>query len=406
MARLVMKPDRLLFLRQLLGLTALLATASVALGQPASADSTNAPLAITHGPFLQAPTETGITVSWATSLKCVSRVEYRAASSERWLTNLPAHHGLVDADTTVHNVPLTGLEPGTRYRYRVVSQAIADFQAYQVKFGDTVASPEYEFATLDPRQPATAFVVVNDRHEKVAPLSNSLASVSWTNVNLVFLNGDMVNWAQSEAQLYRCVVDPCVQSFATRLPLVYTRGNHDTRGSFARHLPDYFPTASGRYYYTFREGPVAFLVLDSGEDKPDTNAAYSGLVAFEPYLRQELEWLARQIHEPAFRKAPFRICLMHIPPAQVPEGRGNHRSWLQDNVVPLLNRGKVDLLICAHTHRYALQPAGERGLDCPMIIGGTETVIRGDVTKEQIRVTVTDLSNKPLPQLLPIRAAR
>jgi hypothetical protein len=73
-------------------------------------------------------------------------------------------------------------------------------------------------------------------------------------------------------------------------------------------------------------------------------------------------------------------------------------------VVPLLNRGQVDLLICAHTHRYALQPAGTDGLTFPMITGGTETVIRCEVTADRIQFTTTDLSGKKLPQLPPVKA--
>jgi hypothetical protein len=38
-----------------------------------------------------------------------------------------------------------------------------------------------------------------------------------------------------------------------------------------------------------------------------------------------------------------------------------------------------------------------------MIIGGTETVIRCEVTKDQIRVTSTDLAGRVLPQLPPIK---
>jgi acid phosphatase type 7 len=394
--------------------SALVAATALATCQPAGAEApaalaTNAlpastNLAITHGPFLQAPSETGVTVSWATSLKCVSRVEYRLESSEHWLTNIPAHHGLVDADVTVHNVTLTGLEPGTPYRYRVVSREIPEFRAYKVTYGATVASPEHRFTTLNARKPSTAFVVVNDRHENIPRLAASLASVVWSNVDLAFLNGDMVNSIKDESRLYGSLVNPCVTSFATHIPLVYVRGNHDTRGSFARHLLDYFPTDSGRYYYTLQDGPVMFLILDGGEDKADDSSEYSGLVDFEPYLRREVEWLARQIEDPAFRKAPFRVCLIHIPPASSPDPKFIRPQWLQDNVVPLLNRGKVDLLICGHTHRYAIDPPGTNGLAFPMIIGGAETVIRCDVTPDQIRVTSTDLSGKPLPQLPPIKA--
>jgi predicted phosphodiesterase len=379
------------------------ASAENPVGLTTNAVPADTALAIIHGPFVQSPSETGVTLSWATSRKCVSRVEYRPESSTHWLTNIPAHHGLADADVTVHNVTITGLKPGTTYRYRAVSREIVEFKAYKVTFGATIASPECRFTTLDPRKPGTAFVVMNDRHENVVPLAASLASVAWANVDLVFFNGDMVNSVKDEAQLYRCVVDPCVKSFATCIPLVYVRGNHDTRGSFARRLLDYFPTDSGRYYYTLRQGPVLFLVLDSGEDKGDDNSEYAGLVDFEPYLRGEVAWLGRQIEEPAFRNAPFRVCVMHIPPARKPDPKFVRPQWLLDNVVPLLNRGKVDLLICGHTHHYATQPAGPNGLNFPMIIGGTDTVIRCDATAEQIGVTSSDLSGKVLPQLPSIK---
>ena len=194
-------------------------------------------------------------------------MEYRLESATQWQTNFPAHHGLIDADVTTHNVALAGLEPGTAYRYRVVSREIVEFKPYQVTYGATLASPEYGFTTFDPRKPAAAFVVLNDRHEKVEPLAASLAAVDWARVGLVFFNGDAVNSVESESQLYRCLVDPIVPPFATRIPLVYVRGNHDTRGKFARQLLNYFPTDSGRYYYTLQEGPVMFLVLDGAKIK-------------------------------------------------------------------------------------------------------------------------------------------
>ena len=382
--------------RPLVGACVLVAAALlIALPLPGE---TNTNFAITHGPFLQAPSETGITICWATSHKSVSWVEYRPESSAQWLTNFPAHHGLVDADVTIHNVPLTGLTPGTHYLYRAVSKQIPWFAPYKVRFGPTVATPTYGFTTFDPAKPATAFIAVNDRHDKAGPLTASLASVKWGEVDLAFLNGDMVDAVKDEAQLYRSVADPCVAQFATHIPFVYIRGNHDTRGSFARQLLNYFPTRSGTYYYTMQQGPVMFLVLDSGEDKGDANVEYSGLVAFEAYLRQQLEWLARQIEQPAFRQAPFRVCLMHIPPVNRPNPKFIRPRWLQGHVVPLLNRGKVDLLLCGHTHRYAIHPAGQDGLNFPMITGGAEMVIRGDATREQLRLTATDLSGKPLPQ--------
>lgn len=59
------------------------------------------------------------------------------------------------------------------------------------------------------------------------------------------------------------------------------RGNHETRGSFARQLKDYFFYPEGNYYTAFTRGPVRFVMMDSGEDKTDDNWEYSGLVSFD-----------------------------------------------------------------------------------------------------------------------------
>lgn len=357
---------------------------------------------LSHGPFVQTPSETEVTISWATSGKSISRVAYRPENSEVWITNTPARHGLVEADTRYHNVTLTGLVPGQRYLYRAISQEITDFQPYRVRFGDTVTSPEYHFTALDRKKPEFSFVVVNDRHERAAQLAASFNTVNWTGVDLTFLNGDMVNAVKDEEQLMRCIVDPAVKSFAGSIPLVYVRGNHDTRGSFARQLMDYFPTPSGRYYYTINHGPVCFLILDCGEDKSDLSEEYSGLVAFDTYMDQQVRWLAETIKTPEFRKAHFRICLLHIPPAPSADQKFIRPKWLYDNVAPLLNRGRVDLLICGHTHDYEVQPKGTHGMNFPIVIGGTETVIRGDVSGKTLKISTTDLSGTTLKQLPPI----
>lgn len=363
---------------------------------PAADAVEGAAMAISHGPFLQAPSKRGITVSWATTRKAVPWVEYRADSSGSWLTNWPTHHGLVDADTTYHNVSLERLEPGTAYVYRVASREISSFKPYAVEYGATVVSPEYRFTTLSKSKEAFSFVVVNDRHEQEQALRSSWRKVDWHNVDLAFLNGDMVHAVRDEQQLFQAVIDPCAQSFAANTPLVYVRGNHETRGSFARRLPGYFPTRSERYYYTIRHGPVMFLVLDCGEDKPDSNAEYHGLVAFRPYMREQAEWLAREIQKPEFQEARFRVCLLHIPPASAADAKFIQPRWLWENIVPLLNKGKVDLLICGHTHHDAIQEAGVDGLGYPMIIGGTETLIRCDVAPDHIQVSRTTLTGTAL----------
>jgi hypothetical protein len=70
---------------------------------------------------------------------------------------------------------LAGLKPGTRYKYRVVSKEFSGYQEqHVVKFGETVASPVYQFTTLDPAKASFAFSVVSDIHEHTGDLESAL----------------------------------------------------------------------------------------------------------------------------------------------------------------------------------------------------------------------------------------
>ncbi len=384
-----------------------LAARVAALGADGGASPSNQPpFAISHGPFLQAPSSTGMTVSWATTRPAVSWVEYRLENDDHWLTNYPARHGLIEARKTFHNVPLAGLKPGGAYVYRAVSKEIVNASAYSAKFGETEGSQDARFSTLSDAKKSFSFVTVSDRHERTNELRASWGAVDWKNVDLTFLVGDMVNASRDGDQFFRCVIDPCVEHFSQTKPVVYVRGNHETRGVLARSLLDYFPTDSNRYYYTLRHGPVMFVVLDCGEDKIDGDKEYFGLVAFKPYMEEQARWLAKQIKEPAFQQAPFRVCLLHIPPAKTENTRFAQTRWLWDHIRPLLNEGKVDLLLCGHTHRDASQDKGIEEFNFPLVVSGTETVVRCDVTSDEIRVSRQRLSGEPLANVLVKRAAK
>jgi predicted phosphodiesterase len=352
--------------------------------------SSAVPVAISHGPYLQLPADTSMTIVWATNGRCVSKVEYREAPDGPTKTAIPSHHGLVDANATVHRVTLNGLKPGTTYCYRAISTEIVDFKPYKVVFGNTVRSEESQFTTLDNNKSRFSFVVVNDRHEKVPELKAAMGAIKWDSIDLVFLNGDMVTDPSTEPQIQRSVVDPCVEFFATKIPFVYGRGNHETRGALARSFMNYFPTPNQHYYYSLQHGGVYFLMLDAGEDKADTSSEYSGLADFESYLKEETEWLRQEIQSKAFRKARFRVVLIHIPPGEMYDPKFIREKWVLDNWGPLFNKNKVNLVLSGHTHVFADQPPRPGNNDYHLIVGGTDTVIRADVQEDRLNLTVTD----------------
>lgn len=134
----------------------------------------------------------------------------------------------------------------------------------------------YYATTLNPDKKTISFAVVNDIHGNDSLFRQLLGGVTEKNTDFVVLNGDMTSMIESERQLFDGYLRSASELFAANVPFCFVRGNHENRGAFSYRASDYFPTPTGRFYYTFRHGPAFFVVLDCGEDKPDNDIEYRG----------------------------------------------------------------------------------------------------------------------------------
>ncbi len=178
---------------------------------------------------------------------------------------------------------LTGLKPGAKYFYRVHAAPINFTTAYSIKRGDTIVSPINSFRTLDPSAKESTFTIWNDTHENADTLRALTKSLHQNPTDVLIWNGDVTNDIKDESKIIDQFISPAGQPFAQSVPLFLSRGNHDVRGKFARKLPHYMSGPAGEYYYAFRIGPLAVIILDSGEDKPDDKPVYAGLNRFAEY---------------------------------------------------------------------------------------------------------------------------
>lgn len=359
---------------------------------PKTDEAKQVELAIVHGPCLQQPRDISMTVLWFTNHPCTSWVEY-GTDEELSSRAMSAHHGLIDTNDTRHAVEISGLTPGKTYRYRVVSREIISEEAYRpVKYGKTVASETFSFTTCNAAKKDFSFWVTSDIHGSSDLLQSLFKATDWRGVDLVFLNGDMLSAMTQEREVFRGYFDVCVKTFAQTTPMVHVRGNHETRGPAARRLADYALTSEGRFYYSFNHGGVHFIVLDSGEDKLDSHKEYSGLAAFEPYVRTQTDWLARDLKAEASRTATYRVAVFHMPPSDDPEWRGGIR--VRELWEPLLNEGGVDLVLCGHTHatKHTAPTEGKNRFE--LLTGSNHAMIRADVTPKQLSVVVTEVDGR------------
>lgn len=357
-------------------------------------------LKITNGPYLQTMGQDNVTVIWTTDKDAVSWLELAPAGEDSFYARertrfFEAPHGSKKIGT-LHRIKVSGLTPGTEYRYRIFSKEVLNYEGHRVRYGDITSSNVYRnkpffFKTLDPAKNTVAFKVVNDIHGKNENLEAMLSNVTKENTDLVFFNGDMVSIFDKEEEIFTGFMDTAIRLFAKEVPVFYARGNHETRGKASGRLYDYFPTNNGRFYYTFRHGPIQFLVLDGGEDKPDSDIEYSELAQFDNFRTEEKNWLQKIIGEPDFQSAPFRVVVLHIPPA----GSTWHGARdIAEKFLPLLNNANIDIMLCGHLHSYQWMNAGDRNVNFPILVNDDETSLDITADDKKIDILRKNLSGK------------
>jgi len=370
----------------------------IAMAGTARADAPVSPTTgagVLAGPYLQSPGPSSITVMWITEADTAGWVEYGLEASAP-LKAIPVRDGLVEANTRVHRVTLSGLSPDTPYFYRIATRPIVSFGPYKVDYGEIARSDAGSFHTLGPSRQSYSFLVLNDLHEDVETLRAQMAKAAERPYDLVFLNGDSLSHLETESQIVDRCLKPASDLFAARTPFFLVRGNHETRGAFARELGNYLALPDGRYYYSFDHGPVHFIVMDTGEDKEDGHWAYSGLTDFDAYRQQEAEWLAREVKSAAFTHARFRVLIAHMP------FFGNQRTRVEGHGPAdcrarwgaILNNAGLDLHIAGHTHRADWVEPADAANRFPIAVGGgsargSNTLTRVNVSARALEVVVT-----------------
>lgn len=322
-------------------------------------------------PFLNNPTETTVSISWVSNANSIGWVEFgetiSLGSKVYSFTD-----GLENVDN-VHSIRLEDLTPGTIYYYRVVSQKVQQIYPCHAIFGNSLESDIYNFTTLDTEKDAFSFLVFADIHEQEEIYPKILNSDDLTPYDLVFINGDALNHIDSENQLIQEFLNPVTENFASKIPFVFVRGNHETRGGFSRNLKNYISYPNDEFYYSFNHGPVHFTILDTAEDKSDDHQEYSGLVNFTQYRQTETEWLLNEVETPNFQNASFRVVFMHIPPNDYytseshPDNLEYMNTWSE-----IFNASGVDLVISGHYHRFQyIEPNSTTNpYNFPIVLGG------------------------------------
>ncbi len=200
-------------------------------------------------------------------------------------------------------------------------------------------------------------------------------------LDLLVLNGDIPNHSGKVEHFYT-VFRLASALTGGECPVVFARGNHDTRGICAEKFGEYTPTREGKTYYTFRAGPIWGMVLDCGEDKPDTNPEYGHTVCFHPFRKKETAWIrsiiAHAKEEYEAEGVTKRLLISHVPFSYIQEPpfdieQDIYAEWCR------LAREEIrpDLALHGHLHITEVWLPGEKndhlGQACPAVIGSRPT---------------------------------
>jgi len=349
-------------------------------------------LAITHGPYLQNVTTQEATIVFTTNKLVVPGVMIKKDDGSFELIR-NSRDGLINVGENIHKVRVEDLLPGKEYQYKVIALEIKDYQAYKCIYGDSVVSETYSFTTFDPEADQINFTVFCDIHDKADKLGKYLASNDIEKQDCYFLNGDILGHIENEDQIFASFLDTCVNRFAKEKPFYYVRGNHETRGKFARQLKDYLVLAEDEFYYAFTLGPVRFIVLDGGEDKPDGNVEYSGLVDFDNFRNKELKWLQKEVASDEFQNAPMKIAVIHMP-VMKDENNWYGMARLSEDFGPVLSDAGIDLMVSGHKHRNYWIEAGESGFEYPVIVCSNNNFLETEVDGRKISIELKDPDGK------------
>ena len=380
-------------------------------------------------PMLQAPAETTMGVVWAVGRMATGEVEF--SESEDFAearTVKTTGYGLVGFDDRVLSVRLTGLKPATRYFYRIRTTAINyDKGGYRKSRGETEVGRVHSFRTCGAAAPSR-FAVINDTHMKWESFGMVTKKLRTLAPPVTIWNGDALNATNSVEDAVRAVLTPEVaeKDYASGTGVLFNNGNHEYRGLFMRDPGKVFlpRLASERppefealvRNYAVRQGDIALIGLDTGEDRPDEHPWHAGLCNCNAYRDAQTKWLEAALDAPEIRSAPFVVASFHIPLVPRSTESANPMWWSEycaKRWTPVFNRHKVQVAIVGHMHEYRCTPAdatrtwaqiegggferryrriwtdeGMKDIDNP---GLFPTVIEGEVREGRLVITVHDV---------------
>ena len=229
-------------------------------------------------PNLQFPTRESLTIMWETSLPGTSEVRY--GSSLPLKEKADSKNGV-----TVHEVPLKGLRPETRYFYQTVTTDAS---------GRTLTSPVLTGMTAVEKDSAFSFAIIGDT-QKNPQITGKLARMMWDRrPHFVMHLGDVVDNGPDKKEWVEELFRPSAE-LLSRVPVSPCIGNHEKDHA---HYYRYFSLPTPKYYYQYSYGNADFFVVDTNRSVRPSSEQYQWLD--HALSESTAKWKFVYHHHPAY----------------------------------------------------------------------------------------------------------
>lgn len=194
------------------------------------------------------------------------------------------NNGRKYGDSRIHtiSVPYEQLSGNT---YTVGSTRVIDELSYGGRSGKTIVSEPIKFN--DNLGDNINLLTISDWHTHLKLAKRSVSYLG--EYNAILLLGDAAPGLMFPKEVETNIVEFAGDLSGGTMPILFARGNHETRGKEAVNLAGYL--GMDKFYYMTSLGNYNFIVLDSGEDKEDSHPEYGGMVAYEQNRENMVDWL-------------------------------------------------------------------------------------------------------------------
>lgn len=341
--------------------------------------------------YLQNQTEKGISIFTILSKPALAWLEILDNAGNVQQTIHQSEDGMINANTDFFHFTIA--DAPRSFRYRIRAKEIQKFDPYKIVYAQEIETPIFKAKLAKNNQEQIRCLVYNDVHEEKSSYRDLVPNHDISIYDFFVLNGDSFHYVTNQEDITEKLLKP-IEFFATEKPFIMNRGNHETRGSFARNFKRYFAYPNNKYYQAFKRGPIFWIMLDSGEDKPDSHEVYAGTVDYDNYRKEQAKWLETVLQSKERKSAQHTVVISHIPIFHSDEWHGTLHN--RECFHPLFQKYKIDAMVSGHTHQYGYYPA-DKDHNYPVFIGGgpkagkrTVIDISGSAKSLAIRMTRDD----------------